>query len=122
MIKVYNKKSLKEIEELREKGLYNAPFAVHESANGLNIGSADTKALEKKIKSLEDKLESVESKDVEAEAYDDSKLLEKIENLGKQLSEANQTIEDYVSKTDKQAKTIAELNKDLDVLVGDDHE
>ena len=93
MIKVYNKKSLKEIEELREKGLYNAPFAVQESANGVNIGSADTKALEEKIESLE-----------------------------KQLSEANQTIEDYVSKTDKQAKTIAELNKDLDVLVGDDHE
>lgn len=33
MIKVQNPKPLKEIEELREKGLYNAPFSVLESVD-----------------------------------------------------------------------------------------
>lgn len=33
MIKVNNAKSLVEIEELREKGLYNAPFSVLESVD-----------------------------------------------------------------------------------------
>lgn len=56
MIKVYNKKSLNDIEELREKGLYNAPFSVQENANGVKIESPDTKALEEKIKVLEEKL------------------------------------------------------------------
>ena len=56
MIKVYNQKSLSDIEELREKGLYNAPFSVHEAANGVKIESPDTKALEEKIKVLEEKL------------------------------------------------------------------
>ncbi|MBA7490437.1 hypothetical protein ES702_00975 [subsurface metagenome] len=33
MIKINNPKPLKEIEELREKGLYNAPFSVLESVD-----------------------------------------------------------------------------------------
>lgn len=33
MIKVYNKKSIAEINELREKGLYNAPFSALESVD-----------------------------------------------------------------------------------------
>ena len=33
MIKVFNKKSIGEINELREKGLYNAPFSVLESVD-----------------------------------------------------------------------------------------
>lgn len=56
MIKVYNKKSLNDIEELREKGLYNAPFSVQENANGIKIESPDTKALEEKVADLEEKL------------------------------------------------------------------
>lgn len=56
MIKVYNKKSIDEINELREKGLYNAPFSVQESANGIKIESPDTKELKEKIADLEEKL------------------------------------------------------------------
>lgn len=56
MIKVYNQKSLNDIEELREKGLYNAPFSVQENANNIKIESPDTKALEKKVADLEEKL------------------------------------------------------------------
>lgn len=33
MIKVFNKKSIAEINELREQGLYNAPFSVLESVD-----------------------------------------------------------------------------------------
>jgi len=75
MIKVQNKKSISEINELREKGLYNAPFSVQESANGIKIESPDTKALEEKVTDLEEKLARSE-------------------------------------------ETVAELNADLDALVG----
>ena len=47
---------MKEINELREKGLYNAPFSVQENANNIKIESPDTKALEEKIADLEEKL------------------------------------------------------------------
>ena len=89
MIKVYNKKSLKEIEELREKGLYNAPFAVQEAANNVKIETPDTKDLEDKIKDLED-----------------------------ELARSNETMVEYVEKVKEQAKIIDELNGDLDALVG----
>ena len=89
MIKVFNKKPIGEINELREKGLYNAPFAVQENANGIKIESPDTKALEEKVADLEEK-----------------------------LARSEETVADYVAKTESQAKTIDELNADLDVLVG----
>lgn len=104
MIKVYNEKSLKEIEELREKGLYNAPFAVQESANGVLIEAPNTKALEEKIANLEEKLKAYEEKEASVESYDDSKLLAKIEELESKLEDSQ--------------KTVTELNKDLDALVG----
>ena len=56
MIKVFNKKPIGEINKLREQGLYNAPFAVQENANGIKIESPDTKELKEKISDLEEKL------------------------------------------------------------------
>ena len=52
MIKIYNKKSIKEINELRDKGLYNAPFSVLEAMNKVDVG-ADHSEIEKKIKEVE---------------------------------------------------------------------
>lgn len=89
MIKVFNKKSIGKINELRDKGLYNAPFSVQENANGIKIESPDTKELEEKVADLEEK-----------------------------LARSEETVADYVKRTENQAKTIDELNADLDVLVG----
>ena len=89
MIKVFNKKPIGEINKLREQGLYNAPFSVQESANNITIESPDTKALEEKVADLEEK-----------------------------LARSEETVADYVKRTENQAKTIDELNADLDVLVG----
>ena len=89
MIKVQNAKPIGEINKLREQGLYNAPFSVHEAANGVKIESPDTKELEEKIKALEEK-----------------------------LARSEETVADYVSKVDEQALTISDLDADLDVLVG----
>lgn len=118
MIKVQNAKPISEIKELREKGLYNAPFSVQESANNIKIEAPDTKELEDKIASLEAKLKDVENKEVASDPYDDSPLLEKIEGLEAKLAESEKTIAEYLAKTESQAKTIDELNADLDVLVG----
>lgn len=52
MIKIYNKKSIKEINELRDKGLYNAPFSVLEAMNLVDMG-VDHSEIEKKIKEVE---------------------------------------------------------------------
>ena len=38
MIKIFNEKSIKEINELRDKGLYNAPFSVLEAMNLVDMG------------------------------------------------------------------------------------
>ena len=89
MIKISNKKSIKEINELRDKGLYNAPFSVLENANGIKIEIPDVKDLEDKVANLEEK-----------------------------LARSEETVADYVKKTEDQAKTIDELNADFDVLVG----
>ncbi|MDY2918037.1 MAG: hypothetical protein SOU08_00085 [Anaerococcus sp.] len=48
MIKVYNQKPLEEIEELRQMGIYNAPFSVLEAANKVEV-KADTKELEEEV-------------------------------------------------------------------------
>ncbi|MBM0047122.1 hypothetical protein JNO63_08540 [Anaerococcus sp. mt242] len=118
MIKVFNKKPIGEINELREKGLYNAPFSVQENANPTKIETPDTKALEDKIQKLEGKITELESKDNATDPYDDSELLKKIEELEAKLAESEQTVADYASKTESQAKTIEDLNADLDALVG----
>ena len=118
MIKVFNKKPIAEINELREQGLYNAPFSVLESANGISIESPDTKALEEKVANLEEKLKEYEEKEGAVDPYDDSELLKKIEELEAKLAESEQTVADYVARTESQAKTIDDLNKDFDVLVG----
>ena len=43
MIKIYNQKSIKEINKLRDKGLYNAPFSVLEAMGKVELpsGSAE---------------------------------------------------------------------------------
>lgn len=38
MIKIFNEKSIREINELRDKGLYNAPFSVLEAMGKVDIG------------------------------------------------------------------------------------
>lgn len=52
MIKIYNEKSIKEINELRDKGLYNAPFSVLEAMGKVNVGG-DHSEFEKKLKEVE---------------------------------------------------------------------
>ena len=53
MIKIYNPKPLEEIQDLRDKGLYNAPFSVQEQANKIVI-KADTSKLEEDIRDSEE--------------------------------------------------------------------
>ena len=52
MIKIFNKKSIKEINELRNKGLYNAPFSVLEAMGKVDIGG-DHSEIEEKMKEIE---------------------------------------------------------------------
>lgn len=52
MIKIFNEKSIKEINELRDKGLYNAPFSVLEAMNLVDIGG-DHSEIEEKLKEIE---------------------------------------------------------------------
>ena len=52
MIKIYNQKSIKEINKLRDKGLYNAPFGVLEAMGKVNVGG-DYSEFEKKLKEVE---------------------------------------------------------------------
>ena len=52
MIKISNKKSIKEINELRDKGLYNAPFSVLEAMGKVDVGG-DRGAIEEKIEENE---------------------------------------------------------------------
>ena len=52
MIKISNAKSIKEINELRSKGLYNAPFSVLEAMNLVDIG-VDHSEVEAKLKEIE---------------------------------------------------------------------
>ena len=52
MIKISNKKSIKEINELRDKGLYNAPFSVLEAMGKVDVGG-DHSEIEEKIQEIE---------------------------------------------------------------------
>ena len=52
MIKISNKKSIKEINELRDKGLYNAPFSVLEAMGKVDIG-ANHSETEEKLQEIE---------------------------------------------------------------------
>ena len=52
MIKIYNQKSIKEINELRDKGLYNAPFSVLEAMGKVDVGG-DHSEIEEKLKEIE---------------------------------------------------------------------
>ena len=52
MIKISNKKSIKEINELRDKGLYNAPFSVLEAMGKVDIG-ANHSEIEEKLQEIE---------------------------------------------------------------------
>ena len=52
MIKISNQKSIKEINELRDKGLYNAPFSVLEAMGKVDIG-ADHSEVEEKLQEIE---------------------------------------------------------------------
>ena len=53
MIKIYNEKSIKEINELRDKGLYNAPFSVLEAMGKVKLPS-DSGEVDKKIELIKD--------------------------------------------------------------------
>lgn len=52
MIKIFNEKSIKEINELRDKGLYNAPFSVLEAMGKVDIGG-DHSEIEEKLQEIE---------------------------------------------------------------------
>ena len=52
MIKISNAKSIKEINELRDKGLYNAPFSVLEAMGKVDVGG-DHSEIEEKIQEIE---------------------------------------------------------------------
>ena len=52
MIKISNKKSIKEINELRDKGLYNAPFSVLEAMGKVDMGG-DHSEIEEKLQEIE---------------------------------------------------------------------
>lgn len=52
MIKISNAKSIKEINELRDKGLYNAPFSVLEAMGKVDIG-ANHSEIEEKLQEIE---------------------------------------------------------------------
>ena len=52
MIKISNAKSIKEINELRDKGLYNAPFSVLEAMGKVDIG-ANHSEVEEKLQEIE---------------------------------------------------------------------
>lgn len=53
MIKIFNEKSIKEINELRDKGLYNAPFSVLEAMGKVKLPS-DSGEVDKKIELIKD--------------------------------------------------------------------
>ena len=52
MINISNAKSIKEINELRDKGLYNAPFSVLEAMGKVDVGG-DHSEVEAKLKEIE---------------------------------------------------------------------
>ena len=52
MIKISNAKSIKEINELRDKGLYNAPFSVLEAMGKVDVGG-DHSEIEEKLQEIE---------------------------------------------------------------------
>lgn len=73
MIKIFNKKSIKEINELRDKGLYNAPFSVLEAMGKVELPSDGGK--------VQEKLVEIEMANAEAMAG----MFETIENAKKEL-------------------------------------
>lgn len=52
MIKVYNPKPISEINELRARGDYNAPFSVLEAIEKINIGSLSDRELKAEIEKI----------------------------------------------------------------------
>lgn len=73
MIKVFNKKSIKEINKLRDKGLYNAPFSVLEAIGKVELPSDGAK--------VEERLAEIEMANAEAIAG----MFETIESAKKEL-------------------------------------
>ena len=55
-------------------------------------------------------------------SYDDSEFLKRIDDLENKLAESEKTVAEFVKKTESQAKTISDLNADLDALVGGNDE
>lgn len=53
MIEINNPKPISKIEELRKKGLYNAPFSVLEAMGKVDLGKADEEIL-KEIRGIRD--------------------------------------------------------------------
>ena len=52
MIKISNAKSIKEINELRDKGLYNAPFSVLEAMGKVDVG-VNHSEIEEKLQEID---------------------------------------------------------------------
>ena len=73
MIKISNKKSIKEINELRDKGLYNAPFSVLEAMGKVDIGANHSE--------IEEKLQEIKMANAAALVG----MFEAIENTKKEL-------------------------------------
>lgn len=83
MIKIYNPKPLEEIQELRDKGLYNAPFSVLEAMGKVEI-KTDTKKLEEDMK---------ESEEASAMA-----IVEIYEDIDKTVAKAKKELEEAQSQ------------------------
>lgn len=87
MIKIYNPKPLEEIQELRDKGLYNAPFSVLEAMGKVKIEAGNSE--------LEEKIDQTYMSQVEAiaEVYEEinsakAELVKAQEQLKKDQEEA----------------------------------
>lgn len=59
MIKIYNPKPLEEIQELRDKGLYNAPFSVLEAMGKVEINTNNEEVEEKLNEAYMSQVESI---------------------------------------------------------------
>lgn len=91
MIKVYNPKPISEIEELREKGLYNAPFSVLEAMGKVEIGKDN---------------EEIKTKINEIKTTQDEFVVTTYEEIARVESEQDKAIKDL---QDKQEQAIVEL-------------
>lgn len=89
MIKIYNPKPLEEIQELRDKGLYNAPFSVLEAMGKVNLPSDGGKVKEKLVEiemanaeAMAGMFETIESAKKELETKQAESMVQIFEMMG----------------------------------------